>query len=109
MADKKLTYNDYLFGEVKLSSFIINFNTKAGLHIGVNKFRKMRVSPVYNNPTVTVKEMAKLAKEGGHSAITAMLSYHHKVKPKETQPITNAIEKPKTKTKTVKKQKPLEV
>jgi hypothetical protein len=66
----------------------------------------MRVSPVYNNPTVTVKEMAKLAKEGGHSAITAMLlSYHHQVKPKETQPITNAIEKPKTKTKATKEKK----
>ena len=102
MNDKKLTYNDYLFGESKLSGFIINFNKKAGLDIGINKFRKMRISSVYNDPTVTVKEKIKLGKEAGHSPITAMLSYQHQVKPKETQPIINAIEKPKTKTKTVK-------
>ena len=105
MNDNKLTYNDYLFGESKLSGDIIKFNKKAGLDIGVNKFRKMRVSPVLNNPTVTVKERIKLGKEAGHSPITAMLSYQHTVKPKETQPIINAIEKPKTKTKATKEKK----
>ena len=34
-----------------------------------------------------------------------MLSYQHTVKPKETQPIINAIEKPKTKTKATKEKK----
>ena len=32
MVDKKLRYNDYLFGESKLSSFISNFNKKLLQH-----------------------------------------------------------------------------
>lgn len=81
MAAKQLTYDDYLFGALKLTKFITAFNKKVGLHIGVNKFRKMRVSPTLNNPNVTVKERVKLANEGGHSALTTM-QYQHPVKPK---------------------------
>ena len=108
MADKKLGYNDYLFGESKLSSFISNFNKKLlqhgyvlGFKITINTLRQMKASQILsNNPTEA--EHVALSEEMHHSESTSLL-YQRKIKKKPIDTTNATIDTKATKTKTVKK------
>ena len=114
MDRKQLTYNDYLFGESKLSSFISTFNQKLlkhgyvlGFKITINTLRQMKASQVLsNNPTEA--EHVALSEEMHHSESTSLL-YQRKIKKKPIDTTNATIDTKATKTKTVKNQKTLEV
>ena len=88
MNDNKLTYNDYLFGESKLSSFISTFNQKLlkhgyvlGFKITINTLRQMKASQVLsNNPTEA--EHVALSEEMHHSESTSLLYQRKRKKEK---------------------------
>ena len=110
MANKKLRYNDYLFGESKLSSFISNFNKKLlengyvlGFKITINTLRQMKSSLVLNNNPTEDQHVA-LSEEMHHSESTSLL-YQRKIKKKPIDTTNATIDTKATKTKTVKKKK----
>ena len=75
----KLDYGDYLFGNDRLSKFISDFNKAIGLDVTINDYRTMLVSPILNNPNVTVEERFKLSQKMGHSTSTSK-TYQRKEK-----------------------------
>jgi hypothetical protein len=78
----ELSYNDYLFGNVKsLSSYISKFNKKIGLNITINTIRKMKVSSALSNEEAlnNPKIRLQVAKQAHHNPSTSLKSYRHKL------------------------------
>ena len=76
--NKGLIYNNYLFGNKKLSSFIKKFNDKMGLKVSINNLRQMRVSEILNN-NPSILDRVKLSHEMNHKATTSE-KYQRKIK-----------------------------
>lgn len=80
MEANDIGYGQYLFGKSLLSGYISQFNTKLGLHITINKYRKMVVSNAHaENPNMTAEDRVKLAYKMKHAPQTTE-HYLHGVK-----------------------------
>lgn len=80
MEANDIGYGQYLFGKSLLSGYISKFNQKLGLHITINKYRKMVVSNAHaENPIMTAEERVKLAYKMKHAPQTSE-RYLHGVK-----------------------------
>lgn len=58
---------DYLFGDKSLSHWIVAFNKKMGLNIGINTLRHMKVAYEFSRKEMTAEERVKLAKDMKHA------------------------------------------
>lgn len=80
MEANDIGYGQYLFGKSLLSGYISKFNQKLGLHITINKYRKMVVSNAHaENPNMTAEDRVKLAYKMKHAPQTTE-HYLHGVK-----------------------------
>lgn len=80
MEANDIGYGQYLFGKSLLSGYISKFNQKLGLHITINKYRKMVVSNAHaENPNMTAEDRVKLAYKMKHAPQTTD-HYLHGVK-----------------------------
>jgi hypothetical protein len=61
---------DYLFGNKSLSHWIVAFNKKLGLDIGINTLRHMKVAYEFSKKEMTAEERVKLAKDMKHAPAT---------------------------------------
>lgn len=82
IANRKKGKNNYIFGKSSLSPFISQLNKSIGYTDnmgGINIFRHMRVSDVYQKKDITFEERKKLADSMGHS-ITVASQYRRNLK-----------------------------
>ena len=66
ISTNKLEINDYLFDDL-LSKYIIYHNSLIGVKGGVSLYRKMKVSEILNNPTISTTEKVLLSARMAHS------------------------------------------
>ena len=83
MEQNKITYNDTLFKEKRLTNVVSDMNTKIGIKggMGINYFRYMSTQ---NVPDMTEEEWVRLARSMKHS-VTAQAGY---VRMKKTPTVT---------------------
>jgi hypothetical protein len=69
MSKEKLSYNDYLFGNKNLSTYVSKMNKKIGVNAGINEYRHMSVTDLLNTQP-SPEERQKLSQLMKHSPIT---------------------------------------
>jgi len=65
--DNNLQNGDYLFDNKLLSGYILQENKKIGINGGICLFRQMKITDIYNNPTMKRYDKIKLAEIMKHS------------------------------------------
>lgn len=77
----KLQYEDFLFPQRSLSMYVSRVLERCELSGAISTLRDMKVSENMNDPTKTVEDLQRLAKEMGHSVQTACSVYYRPPSP----------------------------
>jgi len=77
----KLQYQDCLFPQSSLSSYVARVLERCGLSGAISTLRDMRVSENVNDPSKTGEDLQELARSMGHSVQTACCVYYRPVSP----------------------------
>ena len=71
VSNEKLNYDDYLFGDKNLSTFVAKMNKKIGIIGGINEYRHMSVTDLLNSKP-TPQQRQKLAETMAHAPLTQL-------------------------------------